>query len=856
MSENHLIPLFWQHGESEEVLREEIARMDEAGIHSFIAEARPHPDYLGPGWWRDMEILVDEAKRRGMKMWIFDDGLYPSGCANNLIAERFPQYTKRYLDCRYIDAIGPLRGSSFWAGGFVEDGEDLLAVVCGRRSDQMDQIDPISLQVLTQGVRDDILWWDVPEGDWRIFLLVKTPRGGEDYTKRYLDPLSREATARYLELIHEQHYQHLGAEFGKTIAGFFTDEPRFGSSASYYALPGRTDIVLPWTDGLLDDLAAKAGGLENAVRLLPSLWYGAPPASPDFRYHYMDVVSKRFAENFIGQMGRWCRDRGVKLIGHFVEENGSHARIGYGPGHFFRATEQLDMAGMDVVCNLYPGRREGTFLTPLNNYDTVFNHWGLAKMTSSAAILDPKKKGLTFCETFGAYGWSEGLKTMKWITDVLCVRGINTLTPHAFSPKECPDPDCPPHFYARGKNPQWAGFPTWAGYANRLCEMLSGGLPKLAVGVLYHAEAEWGGDYQPFELPVKLLSKRQIDSLILPADDLIAGKGKVESGVLTVQDVALQAIVIPYAQYLPPAIAEVLNDFAEQGLPVFFLNGYPDRCYAESEPFRAGNIGCIQTDELVEKMESILTGTVHLSPPSEFLSIYHYQKEGGDFFFCVNEDVNHPVSTTLALPVSHPVALYDILQNRLYSVPQQQGSDSIRLSLTLEPYESIMIVPGDGAAHPTRQEPGDFPREQPIDGMWRLSLLPHDGEIFGPEEDVDTLGDITAPGRLPTFSGTARYVTDFDWQGDGDALLELGEVYELAWIALNGDALETLICPPYRVHIPADKLREGANQLEILVTNTLAKANVGNRFDRFWPQEPSGLLGPVVLRHRENTVKG
>ena len=43
------------------------------------------------------------------------------------------------------------------------------------------------------------------------------------------------------------------------------------------------------------------------------------------------------------------------------------------------------------------------------------------------------------CEAFGAYGWNEGLKTMKWIADHLLVRGVNYIVPHAFDPKAFPD---------------------------------------------------------------------------------------------------------------------------------------------------------------------------------------------------------------------------------------------------------------------------------------------------------------------------------------------------------------------------------------------------------------------------------
>lgn len=40
MKGNSLCPLFWQHHEEETVLRQEIARMDEAGVGSFIVESR------------------------------------------------------------------------------------------------------------------------------------------------------------------------------------------------------------------------------------------------------------------------------------------------------------------------------------------------------------------------------------------------------------------------------------------------------------------------------------------------------------------------------------------------------------------------------------------------------------------------------------------------------------------------------------------------------------------------------------------------------------------------------------------------------------------------------------------------
>ena len=110
---------------------------------------------------------------------------------------------------------------------------------------------------------------------------------------------------------------------------------------------------------------------------------------------------------------------------------------------------------------------------------------------------------------------------MKWHTDLAVVNGINRLVPHAFSPKEYPDTDCPPHFYARGKNPQWKYYSVWMDYAKRLCKMFSYGRNAANTAVLYHAEAEWkNGTCLPNEIILQHLSQAQIGALTIPIDAL------------------------------------------------------------------------------------------------------------------------------------------------------------------------------------------------------------------------------------------------------------------------------------------------------------------------------------------------
>ena len=62
----YLTPLFWTHGEDETVMRHMIGQMHENGIDEFVLESRPHPDFLGDGWWHDVDIVLDEAKKRNI----------------------------------------------------------------------------------------------------------------------------------------------------------------------------------------------------------------------------------------------------------------------------------------------------------------------------------------------------------------------------------------------------------------------------------------------------------------------------------------------------------------------------------------------------------------------------------------------------------------------------------------------------------------------------------------------------------------------------------------------------------------------------------------------------------------------
>ena len=89
-SQVHIFPFLWMRGEEESVLRTELEKISESSINAVCLEARPHPDFAGDGWWHDFDIVLDEAKKRDMKIWILDDAHFPTGQANGLLPKKYP----------------------------------------------------------------------------------------------------------------------------------------------------------------------------------------------------------------------------------------------------------------------------------------------------------------------------------------------------------------------------------------------------------------------------------------------------------------------------------------------------------------------------------------------------------------------------------------------------------------------------------------------------------------------------------------------------------------------------------------------------------------------------------------------
>ena len=836
---NHLLPFLWMREGHHDELPALIQTVYDSGARAFCVESRRHESFCEQRWWDDMDLVLAEVEKRGMRVWILDDKNFPTGYANGLVAKKYPERRKWQLAEDHIDLVGPAPQNAALLR--AQDEENILLGVFAYRRRETDETLDARPVDLTDRVKGRYVYWDVPAGVWRVMALYKTRRGTQQ--TEYMHLIDEDSVRVLIEAVYEPHYAHYAKYFGNTLAGFFSDEPSLGNCQTvhgagdvdtYNQRLGQPGLALPWTDELLERLSEALGG--DARGRLAALWYPQGDDTADVRLAYMDVLTRLWRAHFSYQVGDWCRAHGVEYIGHIIEDKNAHARMRYGVGHYFRALDGQDMAGIDVVLHqIMPGlaHHNHAMIASTGVSDATFFQYALARLAASHSHIQPRMKNRAMCEIFGAYGWAEGVPMMKHLMDHMLVRGVNQFVPHAFSP-DYPDRDCPPHFNAGGCNPEFSAFSKLMRYANRTAHLLEGGVEVVSAAILYHAEAEWSGrDYMLMQEPARRLYDAQLNYDFLPIDAVVE-KARVEDGALRVEAMRYPALIVPHAAYLPAAFLEKAAALAEAGARIAFIGGRPEGC-------ACGEV--IALEEAADFVRDAGGADVRLRSPFPLLRVAHVRRDGRDVFMLVNESMEEDFEGDLLLPVSGCGVKLDLLGGGYFAVEAKDGALPMRLGRG----ESALLLFGGDEWKDFPAEPV-YARAEEIVGPWTLTLTAaHNAPCDGGPKRLARLYNVTGPEGDDGFSGWMRYEASFGAK-PGAAALELGQVGECAHVWLNGVDLGERIDAPYRFDI-APAVKEGTNELVVEVTNSLVHQQP-DPFSLFVQIPPSGLLGPVRLLYR------
>lgn len=859
---SNIFPFLWVHGESETVIREYMAAIYHANIRSICVESRPHPDFAGPQWWHDMDIILDEARNRGMQIWILDDSHFPTGYANGAVEGAPSRLCRQSLVRKHL---GQLQGGETLSLSYQDciqlppwqqnQMEQFMMDLSKTRKFNDDRLAGVVAVPAGGGEIVDLtlpldsnssLFFSSDQEVWNVYSLILTRNRGPH--RNYINMMDKESCRLLIDAVYEPHWERYQKDFGKTIAGFFSDEPELGNGHLYGGgLRIWEEEDLPWSTPLEKLLREKWSGAFAARLAL--LWECGRPGQETWsaRQEYMDAVTELVRNNFSHQLGDWCRAHGVEYIGHLIEDNNQHTRTGPGLGHYFRGLSGQDMAGIDDIGGQVIPQGEDSNLKGLTgeNRNGPFYHYVLGRLGASLAAIDPCKKGRCMCEVFGAYGWQEGVKLEKYLADHFMVRGVNRFVPHAFSMKEYPDPDCPPHFYAHGHNPQYRHFGWLMAYMSRVTELISGGHCVSDVAILYPAESDWAGETTPLEQIAVPLADAQISYDFIPADVFSQReryKTSMDKG-LVINHHHYQVLIIPGAQTLAPAFIQALPELKAARCQLLLVGQCPENLPEE--------ICLCSPEELPTLLQNQGIPSISIAPANSRVRCLHYHAQTNRYLF-INEDTE-VFRGKITVPSTGPCYCYNAWDNRLEEMTWEHADNITTLFVELEPSKSLIVI----------FDTPDCPLEKPLrpqgrrkllnDGWQRSLCKATDYPIFQAEQDISLPDKLAA--EHPEFSGYVRYRRQLTCSNPEEPMaLEISQAYEGVELLVNGKSLGIQICAPFRYDLTGHLLA-GTNQLEIQVATTLERENIKNvnpimasmGFASTEPTTPSGISGHVEL---------
>ncbi len=678
-------PLFWFHGtESRERLQEYVEKVAEGGNGCFTAESRPHNDWLGPGWYRDLAVCLEAAKKRDLQMWIFDEKWWPSGEVGGKVP---PEYGAKTMEAEAASVEGP---KAFAAAGY--GGPHVVAAVAGRATEA--GIDGASLVDLSDRVKDGTLAWDVPAGAWKIMKFTWKYTGGG---RILVDGASKGCVDWYVRTVYQPHYDRFKDDFGKTIRGYFYDEPETPGDWGTEVLPMLRERGADWRKALVAWKFQLAGEEQAAAR-----------------YQYQDAFAEAWGRTLYGGLSDWCGAHRVVSMGHFLEHGWEYLDPRLCAGNMFQLQKYSGMGGIDLVCRqFYPGQRD-------------LGLWQMAKLGSSISHVYAKADDLTMCEMFGAYGQDITYPQMKWLTDQMQVRGVNFMIPHSFNPKAPRDTDCPPYFYNGGYEPRWPLYRVYADYTSRLSLLLAGGRHVAPVAILYLGNSRHVGKAIPPEQITTSLDDALFDSDWMPYD-VLENDATIADKTLRLHQERYRVLVVPPVEVIPCGALEKARAFFEAGgvvvgygfLPtksatlgktsadiaalaeaVWGAGAAPGLKVCKTSP-AGGRSYLLPEQPTPEELQQVLAGDAGIRPALEvvqgktdgWLHVLHRVKAGRDVFLVCNQDHQGGAKDfRFRITAEGVPECWDAMRCERTAVPFRRDGAAVEVDLALEPSESALIV--------------------------------------------------------------------------------------------------------------------------------------------------------------------
>jgi len=746
---------------------------------------------------------------------------------------------------------------------------------------------PNAIQLMDK-LRDNTIQFEIPPGEHTLYL-VFTKKGWKSPTATFMDhshrlnQYNKVAVEKLLYQLSDSIAPHTNQKLGTAFRAIFCDSFEYGAeqwTAGFeeefkkrrgYDLPPYLPAVLDYPEEI-----TQTPHVETARRVLHDVLITSQELMEEnFFIPYNQWNHEQGTKSRIQAYGRpWTGIDGMMLVD--IPETEAWMWRSFNPN----STEHKIKDKVE--------KEHNWLFAPFNN-----------KWASSAAHLTGKN--VVSCETFTSPSipFRVTLDRYKTGTDMLFMAGINNMILHGKTYSAANETF--PGQVMMGTvvspfNTWWPYFKNWADYTARLSWISQQCQPKSQIAILgpeIDPIHKWADDsfWYPWHLteaentfPLHLLDIwKPLQNAGYTSEyvtEKVIREAEVQNGKLAFGPMEFEALLVVETQALDPETAQALLKYAEQGGKIIFAGDVPERSHGllNAQKNDAEVKATIQellknyqknvvsepspkADEEIDWVLDVLPKydlhpKVKISNPDKKLFQNYLQFEDKDVFVFTNASWDETRNFTAEFSTGDKTPwVWDAQTGNRKPFVWAEAKNKLQISLKKQ--ESLILVfEPDMPAKVELPEQKAYTEIAEISNSWHVNFVPQYGDSFQ-KTNLKLIDFSTADDQdFRSFGGAVTYKNTFSLNGQKQVLLNLGTVYNISEVWVNGKHVGMRWFGTHEYDI-SEFVQAGENELEIKVVTPLSNLCIAlsDEMPRVKkqniypgaPLEKAGLVGPVKL---------
>ncbi len=666
-----------------EKMKKQLDYFEEMGIGGAHMHCRTGLDieYMSDEYLSHIKALVERAREKDMKAYLYDEDRWPSGFAGGLVTSN-EEFRARYIafsPLKKDEIVERIENNSVSLGALTKDGKFLAKYDITLENGYLKSYKRLS---------------DDEDGNnvWYAYLEVSKPTAWFN-NQSYVDTLNPKAIEKFVEVTHQRYYDTLEDYIGDTIPAIFTDEPQHTRKIGLRFAADKTTGIIPYTEALPEIYKEKYG--TDFFDTLPEIFWDLPESEISVnRYRFHDLSAELLASAYADTIGKWCDEHNLPLTGHMMEEHSLESQTN-AIGEAMRSYRSFGLPGIDMLCD----SRE---------YST-------AKQAQSATHQYGREGVLS--ELYGVTGWEFDFRGHKQQGDWQAVLGITNRVHHLswYSMEGEAKRDYPASIFYQ--SPWYKEYKMVEDHFARVNTAMTRGKPEVKIGLIHPIESYWvhSGPQeqtslfrdeleQNFQNVIKWLLSNHLDFDFI-AESLLPSQNKGQTdSTLQVGEMNYDVVILPSLETVRGTTLSILKKFKEAGGKVIFLGSVPN--YVDAQKSDVAQIFAKECEvvsftkaSLVKSLEKFRTVSIYNQNGVTEREFFYQLRQDNDakWLFIVNavkrneSDIVRRTDLTIKVKGNYTAELYDTMTGEITPILTDSNDGFTTIRKTVFGHDSVLL---------------------------------------------------------------------------------------------------------------------------------------------------------------------